>query len=411
MSWKLVFVVALAVTQVPARPDVAQLAEPSYVENVRSNDGSRIVSGWEAYPGQHPHHVSLRMVNPDGAAFSCGGSLVAKNWVISAAHCTAGRASILVRAGVVDVSHPEFTSETTEWYNYPTFVEEMPQFVQPNDISLVKMQDSVTYTRLTQRIRIQPGVDAFRNYEGLVVIASGHGRTWTDGSTSQNLNWVYLRTISNDACAGTFGNSLINNNAICARYFNVTSQSTCQGDSGGPLVHTDVDGVPTLIGVASFVAGGSFGCHSGLPGGFIRPGPFHDWFTQISGLDFDNLVEEDDVTEPPPTEPPAISTEVPTTTTQAPTTTTTQAPPKPDTEEPENETEAPESEEDTNEDSNEESGDSDSSEDDEDDDPELKDLLKRLEVLVKVKVKMSKYGNKHKHEIKHKHNKSISHRH
>ncbi|XP_028170534.1 serine protease 3-like [Ostrinia furnacalis] len=404
MSWKVAFVIALAVGQVPARPDTIENVEPTFLENVQSDSDSRIVSGWDAMPGQFPHHVAVRMINPNGASLCCcGGSLVAKSWVISAAHCTAGRARLQIHGGVIDVNNPEFTSESTEWFNYPTFIDELPNIVQPNDISLVKLKDSVRYTRLTQPIRIQPRAEVNRNYENLVLIASGHGATWTGSAISQKLQWVYLFGVSNEACGRNFGTALITNNAICARYFNVTSQSTCQGDSGGPLIHVE-NGVPTLVGIASFVAGGTFGCHSGLPAGFIRPGPFHDWLTQISGLDFENLNEDDE--EALPTVPPTITTEVPptdppTTTTEAPTT-TTEPPTEPDTEE-------PEKEEESNEESNEDSDDSSDSSEEDEDDPELKDLLKKLEVLVKVKVKMSKHGNKHKHVIHH--NKTITHHH
>ncbi|KAL0868074.1 hypothetical protein ABMA27_008714 [Loxostege sticticalis] len=396
MMWTVIFVVALAVGQVPARPEEAQYEKADFVENVRGvSSDSRILSGWEAYPGQLPYHVSLRMVDPNGAGFACGASLIARNWVISAAHCTANRAYIVIRAGVVHVATPEFTTETTEWFNHPTFVDQMAHVVQPNDIALLKLNEDVPYTRLTQPIRVQPRVDAFRNYNNLRLVASGHGRTWTNGAAAQVLNWVYLRGVTNFFCSRTFGEGLINNNAICAQYYNVTSQSTCQGDSGGPLVHVDADGVPTLVGIASFVAGGHHGCHSGLPAGFIRPGPFHNWFTQVTGLDFDNLVEEDDETETP-TEPTTTTTT--TTTTQAPTTTTTTQAPTTTTTQAPTTTPAPEEEEESE---------SESSEEDEED-PELKDLLKRLEVMVKVKVRMSKLGKKIEHGINH--NKTVEHR-
>ncbi|GBP71899.1 Acrosin [Eumeta japonica] len=51
--------------------------------------GQRIVSGWLAQPGQIPWQFSLRMVDGSGAVFSCGGSIVHREWGISAAHCPA----------------------------------------------------------------------------------------------------------------------------------------------------------------------------------------------------------------------------------------------------------------------------------------------------------------------------------
>lgn len=56
------------------------------------------------------------------------------------------RAYIVIRAGVVHVATPEFTTETTEWFNHPTFVDQMAHVVQPNDIALLKLNEDVPYT-------------------------------------------------------------------------------------------------------------------------------------------------------------------------------------------------------------------------------------------------------------------------
>ena len=48
--------------------------------------GGKIVGGTEAYPGEFPHQVAL-LQDGVGGHFMCGGSLVAENMVVTAAHC------------------------------------------------------------------------------------------------------------------------------------------------------------------------------------------------------------------------------------------------------------------------------------------------------------------------------------
>ncbi|KAL0868076.1 hypothetical protein ABMA27_008716 [Loxostege sticticalis] len=428
---------------------------------------SRIVSGWEADPGQHPHFVALRLVNPNGATFGCGASLVHRHWAISAAHCTARREYVVVRTGVVVLTQPELIQETREWYNHPTFREHITA-VQPNDISLLKLPQRVTYTRLTQPIRLQSRRNAFANYNNVKLVASGHGATWTNGIMVNHLRWVYLRGVTNSRCSRNFAWGTVTANTICAQSYNVSSQSICTGDSGGPLVHVD-NGVPTLVGVSSFVSG--WGCHTGRPaeaetdkpagsteqpeaetdkpagsteqpetetdkpaGSTEQPETETDkpaGSTQQPETETDKPVGS---TEQPETETdkPAGSTEQPETETDKPAgstqtpevetdrpTDSTQQPdietdrPTDSTQAPDLETEAPPStssppitqapdEDESNEDSDENS---DSSEETED--PVLKEMLKRLEVLVKVKIRMSKLGKKLEHSFHH--NKTIEH--
>ncbi|XP_063541603.1 collagenase-like [Cydia strobilella] len=263
----------------------------AFPENARSPSGARIVSGWEAAEGQIPWQLSLRMVDPTGAVTSCGGSIIHPEWGLTAAHCTATRVTMVLRAGAVSLWRPELIFETFEYFNHPLYNDAMLIFVQPHDIAIMKFQRTITLSDRVQPIRVQNSLDKNRNYDGVRLEASGWGRTWTNGATPENLQWVYLTGDSNERCWSAFfpGSSIVVDSTICASGYNVTSQSTCQGDSGGPLVELEEDGKYTLVGIASFVS--SLGCHADMPAGFIRPGHYHDWITDVTGINFDWVPE------------------------------------------------------------------------------------------------------------------------
>uniref|UniRef100_A0A2H1V7W4 SFRICE024169.2 n=1 Tax=Spodoptera frugiperda TaxID=7108 RepID=A0A2H1V7W4_SPOFR len=127
------------------------------------------------------------------------------------------------------------------------------------------------------------------DYSGVRMIVSGFGRTddlWNGGATSEILLWVHQRGISNAECKSWYPTStVIQDETICVASYDNPSQSACQGDSGGPLTIEDADGKRTQVGIVSFVS--VAGCNSPFPAGYVRPGYYHDWFTEVTGIDFD----------------------------------------------------------------------------------------------------------------------------
>ncbi|KAI5642587.1 trypsin domain-containing protein [Phthorimaea operculella] len=266
--------------------------EPEFMESVRSHSVARIVGGWEAQPGQIPYQVSIRMVNGTGFVFSCGGSVIHPNWVITAAHCVANRNSFVVRFGSANLTQPDIIVEATRYYIHPLYIEAIAG-VQPNDIALVGIDQDIPFGDLVQPIRLQNSESKNEQYPGVRLTVSGYGMTddeWNGGTTSEVLRWTHLRGIDNLQCWLWYPSGIIQDSTICAEYYNETSQSSCQGDSGGPLTFVDVDGKPTMIGIVSF--GSSQGCNSPWPSAYVRPGHYHQWIEEVTGINFDWSYED-----------------------------------------------------------------------------------------------------------------------
>ncbi|KAL3822898.1 hypothetical protein ACHAXA_010681 [Cyclostephanos tholiformis] len=204
----------------------------------------------------------------------CGASLVSKDCVITAAHCTdkvtrKGPITAVVGRTVlsnVDVGegkkikfekiHPQYdvTKADDVWnWDFAIMCFEEPTMTSAN---IIKLNKVTSLPRTTSLVRVM-----------------GWGDTDPDPAirqTSDELRVAKLRVVSNYQCASSYQafsrSKVIQDEMMCARH---RTQDTCQGDSGGPLVFQGM-----LVGITSW----GVGCNNrDFPGVYARISSAYGW--------------------------------------------------------------------------------------------------------------------------------------
>ncbi|EAA11784.5 AGAP005691-PA [Anopheles gambiae str. PEST] len=249
-------------------------AEYQFLRNM--NRTNRITNGQEATPGQFPHQIALLSEYATSTGL-CGGSILTRNTILTAAHCVVSGPSTLASGGVAIMgAHNRNVQESTQQrIRFATSgIRVHPQYNLAsirNDIATVRLNSPMTFTTRIQPIRL-PGRSDTRQFGGFTGTVSGFGRT-SDASTATSavVRFTTNPVMTNADCVARWGTTMVQNQNVCLS--GAGGRSACNGDSGGAL--TVQSGGTLQIGVVSFVSVN--GCAVGMPSVYARVSFFLPW--------------------------------------------------------------------------------------------------------------------------------------
>uniref|UniRef100_A0A6B2EK78 limulus clotting factor C n=1 Tax=Phlebotomus kandelakii TaxID=1109342 RepID=A0A6B2EK78_9DIPT len=248
---------------------------------------AKIIGGRNSKRGRWPWQVAL--YNQEYENFFCGGTLISKYWVITAAHCLMSDfgSDVTVFSGLYDtgdlvespysihlvrdrVIHPRYDSETND-----------------NDIALlrlyneVKLSDDVGIACLPSYLQASPGRSEVCKVLG-----------WGQGTRRTKLQEADMHVQPAKSCKRHYYGTgqVVTRHMLCASSRDYVSD-TCGGDSGGPLLCRDPKSPSrpwTLFGITSF---GDDCTVSESPGVYTRVAAFRKWIDSVIECDgsCDNL--------------------------------------------------------------------------------------------------------------------------
>ncbi|XP_042892757.1 proclotting enzyme-like [Penaeus japonicus] len=232
---------------------------------------TKIVGGEATGENEYPWQAGL--VFSGSSTVFCGGSIVDRTWILTAAHCAeniAGREGtyeVLIGAHNLKVSsNSESRHAIRRTVLHPNYEDETVD----NDIALLEVEP-IEFSDRVMPVCLPEQKD---DYDDVSATVTGWGTLSEGGVPSDVLMEVTLPTMSNGKCMETYSD-LVTKNMICAG-LDAGGKDSCQGDSGGPMV-TARGGRPAQFEQIGIVSWGAGCAKPGTPGVYARVTEYLTW--------------------------------------------------------------------------------------------------------------------------------------
>ncbi|XP_074087702.1 ovochymase-2 [Macrotis lagotis] len=237
---------------------------------------NRIVGGQAAVAWSWPWQVSLQIA----AEHLCGGTVIGKNWVVTAAHCFNYKKQHMpvwmVIAGIHDLT--ERNNQQKRSIKHILIHPAFDRTTMDYDIALLQVTEPFQFNHYVRPVCLPEKGRELPSSSTCVV--TGWGIDNLDGEKSNKLQQLEVPILDSDLCQEYYRNLSVgvSQRMFCAGFPSKGDKDSCSGDSGGPLVCSLEDsGLYSLFGITSW----GFGCgRINYPGVYSSVTVFIDWIKQ-----------------------------------------------------------------------------------------------------------------------------------
>jgi secreted trypsin-like serine protease len=281
------------------------LQGPTSAEDTDAAGATEMIVGGNVAPeGKYPWQVRL-YTSMDDDKGRCGGTIIADQWVLTAAHCAVvdpnAEANVVpldaIVVGYGSIDRTKTTKiESERIVVHPLYLEH--GIAGNADLALIKLKQPIADAKAVQLA--DPQLNERLLTPGAKVTVTGWGALWdTDDkgimemlsqltagadlderlNNPLKLHQVEIQVLDNESCRSVFQSLSISiaDSDICG--MSPTSRkNSCYGDSGGPLLASTGSRAFVQVGVVSRGCG-----NQGLPNIYTRVSSFSDWIGETMG--------------------------------------------------------------------------------------------------------------------------------